>query len=274
MPFLNFKVLALAVALAFAVPVPASAMTVYCTNCSNQPTQWMNNSQLVAQTAKQAQLVAGQITDYAMQVNQYITMTQNLQHAPVALIAKALGPYKDTLASLAKLYTAVNNVYTASTKAYQMLDRRREEMLNLKLTPEEYIQQEIALAQSKGGRYVEQLDRDQQAMETAQKKAEELSAMSDSISIGGGVVEGLESLMKTNKMMATELLEANTSLRMQRMAILEDEMRKAKETEYSKNALISNAQQANQASLKNRALLTDGKIDQRAADKLIANKFK
>jgi len=183
------------------------------TGGATEVTQIMNNGELIASVSKQAQLVAGQVRDYAQQVSQYTTMLQNLKNIPSNVIAETLGPYKATLSDLGALYQATTDVYTTSTEAYNTFERRRAEMLALKMSPEEYINAEMLLSKTKGGIYKAQAERDMAAFRRAEEKSQKLASMGEQINNVKGNVQGLQFLAQQNQVMAGELMEMNAQLR-------------------------------------------------------------
>lgn len=180
---------------------------------ATEATQMMNNGELVASVSKQSQLVAGQIRDYAQQVSQYTTMLQNLKNIPADVIAEKLEPYKDTLKDLDILYKATADVYTTSTEAYTTLERRRAEMLALKMSPEQYLNAEMLLSKTKGGIYKAQAERDLAALRRAEEKSMKLASMGPQINQVKGAVQGFQLLAQQNQVMAGELMELNAQLR-------------------------------------------------------------
>lgn len=183
------------------------------TGGATEVTQIMNNGELMASVAKQSQLVAGQIRDYANQVNQYTTMLQNLKNIPAKVISETMAPYKDTLRDLGQLYQATTDVYSSTSEAYETLQRRKAEMEALKLTPSQYLRAEMVLVEAKGGIYKEQAERDIKAFENAQNKSEKLASMSKEINNVKGNVQGLQFLAQQNQAIIGELMELNSQLR-------------------------------------------------------------
>jgi len=180
---------------------------------ATEATQMMNNGELVASVSKQSQLVAGQIRDYSQQVSQYTTMLQNLKNIPANVVAETLGPYKQQLSDLSALYQATTDVYTTSTEAYDTLERRRAEMLALKMTPSDYVNAEMLLAKTKGGIYKAQAERDIAAFKRAEEKSKKLAGMGEQINNVKGAVQGMQFLAQQNQVMAGELMEMNAQLR-------------------------------------------------------------
>jgi P-type conjugative transfer protein TrbJ len=208
------------------------------TGGATEVTQVMNNMELMASVSKQSQLVAGQIRDYASQVNQYMTMVQNLKNLPAKVISETLAPYKDTIRSLGELYQASRDVYTTTTEAHDTLQRRRAEMEALKLSPTDYLNAEMLLAQTKGGIYMQQVQRDLKAFEDAQKKSEKLASMGEQVKSIGGNVEGLALLAQMNQAQVGELMELNSQLREKSLEDKQAKVRNeaAKEDKIKKDA--------------------------------------
>lgn len=209
----KLKPIFLGVALLFTLNAAVSLAGGAATGGASEVTQVMNNGELIAATSKQAQLVAGQIRDYTSQVNQYVTMVQNLKNLPVAAVAAALKPYKETLRDLGELYRATDDVYKAGTQAYATYERRKAEMANMNMSYDQYLNMETLLAASKGGQYKVQYEKDIAALKKLQDKATTLAAMESQINSVSGNVQGLQLLAQQNQIMAGELMELNSQLR-------------------------------------------------------------
>lgn len=179
---------------------------------ATEATQLMNNAELVSSVAKQSQLVAGQIRDYTIQVNQYMTMVKNLKQLPAATISKQLSPYRDSLKTAMELYQAVDGVYKATDQARRMLASRQDELRRLNLSPSQYFTYENALALSRGGQYKQKVDQDMKVLMEAEEKARVLAEMDTEIAKISGSVEGLQTLAQQNQMMAGELIRMNQYL--------------------------------------------------------------
>lgn len=209
---LKLKPIVVGVALAFAFSTSITFAGGAASGGASEVTQVMNNGELIAATSKQAQLVAGQIRDYTSQVNQYVTMVQNLKNLPVAVVAATLKPYKETLRDLGELYRAVDDVYVAGGQAYSTYERRKAEMANMNMSYDQYLNMETLLAASKGGQYKVQYEKDIAALKKLQDKATTLAGMDSQINAVSGNVEGLQLLAQQNQIMAGELMELNSQL--------------------------------------------------------------
>lgn len=245
---LKLRPIVLGVALALSLNASVSFAGGAATGGASEVTQVMNNGELIAATSKQAQLVAGQIRDYTSQVNQYVTMVQNLKAAPLAVVASTLKPYKDTLRDLGELYRATDDVYKAGTQAYATYERRKAEMANMNMSYDEYLNMETLLAATKGGQYKVQYEKDIAALKKLQDKATTLAGMDAQINSVSGNVQGLQLLAQQNQIMAGELMEMNAHLRQKsaqeaadnelKMKVLEKE-RAEREAEAKRVAAIN-----------------------------------
>jgi len=246
----KLKPIILGVALAFAFSTSITFAGGAASGGASEVTQVMNNGELIAATSKQAQLVAGQIRDYTSQVNQYVTMVQNLKNLPVAVVAATLKPYKETLRDLGELYRAVDDVYVAGGQAYSTYERRKAEMANMNMSYDQYLNMETLLAASKGGQYKVQYEKDIATLKKLQDKATTLAGMDSQINAVSGNVEGLQLLAQQNQIMAGELMELNSQLRQKsaqeaadkelQMKELEGQMKQQKEL----NAMKAKSNQA------------------------------
>lgn len=193
--------------------------------------QAVQNGNLISQVSKQAQLVSGQIRDYASQLNQYQTMLQNLKNIPVEKINAALRPYKESLDVAMQVGKAVDDLNTASREAEKVYRDRTAEMRRLKMDPEKYMMNEIALAEAKGGIYKQKLDADMAVLKNSEEKSRRLAAMDEQVRAISGNVEGLQTLAQQNQIMATELTQLNISLT---RASVEQENKRIKSQELAK----------------------------------------
>lgn len=118
------KKLFLIPALLILITTPALASgggSVMGTGGASEMTQLMNNAELVASVGQQANMVATQINQYVTLVAQLQSMKQNLMMLPLAVVGKALGPYKDQLMPYVQAYKAVSALQQSATNASSAL---------------------------------------------------------------------------------------------------------------------------------------------------------
>lgn len=176
-------------------------------------TQLINKAQLVDISAKSAAQVAGQVKDYALQVQQYTTMLRHLQQLPSTVLGAALGPYSDVVGDLASIYKDLTSAATIYQRTQAMLDGRIDEMGRLQMTPEEYLAAELNLARARGGAYRDKIEADRRLLEAAETKGralQETLARTDAI---GGNVEGFQHLAALNGMTVATLQDMNSQMR-------------------------------------------------------------
>lgn len=259
-----FKLKPIVLSVALAMTLSATTLTFAggaASGGASEVTQILNNGELIASTSKQAQLVAGQIRDYTSQVNQYVTMVQNLKNLPVAVVAATLKPYKDTLRDLGQLYQAVDGVYTAGNQAYSMYERRKAEMANMDMSYDQYLNMETLLAASKGGQYKKQYDKDLEALKKLQEKSQTLAGMESQVNSVSGNVEGLQLLAQQNQIMAGELLELNASLREKSAKEAADNELKMKVLAQTRAEREAEAKRVGEMNAKTNSSILGGKFD-------------
>lgn len=234
---------------------------------ATEVTQLANNAELVASVSKQSQIVAGQIRDYTVQLNQYMTMIQNLKQVPRAVISKTLAPYKDSLNTAMQLYSAVNSVHGAAQLARQMLASRQDEMRKLEMSPSQYFTYENALAMTRGGQYKQKIDQDMKVLMEVEEKARVLAEMDTEISSISGNVEGLQTLAQQNQMMAGELILINQYLAQAQIDRNEDRRQQMETEAESAIRAKTTADAAEQDRVRMEQMLLNGKVNASEAAK-------
>lgn len=208
-------------AIAFVMPLPAGAGgSILGTGGALEITQLMNHAELVHQVGQQAQMIGNQIREYA-------TMIQNLRRLPDGWVRGVTLPYRQALAALLELKASIDEVRAASRSAEDIFGRRISAMRLLDMTPQDYIEAELRLAQERGGAYQATLEADLDSLQRAAAKAQSLKNLTDSIPAISGNVEGLQNLAAHSAMMAGELIELRTSI--QRQHALQMEQKRAEE---------------------------------------------
>lgn len=251
---------AMLLALAGCMVMPsAQAGSVAGNGGATEVTQIMNNGELLAGVAKQAQQVANQIRQITVEIEHKMLMVQNLQKLPVALVGVALKPLQKDLRVYAELYRAVSDVKAASHEAADVLKRRSSEAAYMNMSPKDYLDQEIALARTRGGHYAREFDRDLARLNTYSEKSQALADATRSATNASGTVEGLGALATQNAIAGSAMLDLAQVVTEQKAAAAlksnEEQLRIAAEGERTKRELAAKAAQA-------------------AADKAAAEQFK
>ncbi len=174
---------------------------------STEITQILNNGLLVAGVSKQAAQVANQIRQITVEIEHKMLMVQNLKKLPAAAVAIALGPLQKDLAVYTDLYRSVADIKLASQQAAEMLKRRSSEAAYLKLSPADYLAQEVALARTRGGNYAREFDRDVARLENYNKKSIALADATRNATNASGTVEGLAALATQNAIAGSVMMD-------------------------------------------------------------------
>lgn len=229
------------------------------TGGATEITQLLNNGQLAASVSKQSQQVANQIRQITVEIEHKMLMVQNLNKLPVAVAAAALKPLQKDLRVYAELYRAVSDVKATSHEAADVLKRRSSEAAYMNLSPKDYLDQEIALARTRGGNYSREFDRDLARLNTYSEKSQALADATRSATNVSGTVEGLAALATQNAIAGSAVLDLAQVVTEQKAAAAlksnEEQLRVAAEGERIKRELAAKAAQS-------------------AADKAAADQFK
>jgi len=128
------------------VSLPARAGGGGLTGGATEATQLANNVELVASYAKHAESVM-------VQINQYMTMLQNLQQLPAAALRDALGTGVGELAGQMQqylsLYQSVDRLRRSAQATSRMLDFHSNALESLNMSGEDYLNTMLTL--SRGG---------------------------------------------------------------------------------------------------------------------------
>lgn len=202
--------------LAVALTLPFQASHSFAATASTG-LQVVQNGNLIRSVAHQAKTVAQGIKSYALQTNQYITALTDIKNLPAGVLNEMLAPYKETLKDLGTLSKAVDEVYTSTTEAKSVYDRRLAEIKRLNLDPEEYILNEMQLAYAKGGAYQKQIDDDNAVIRKTEAKTQALAKLGKEIGSISGTVGGLALLAKQNQALNAELIDTGLLLRQEKI---------------------------------------------------------
>lgn len=179
-------------------------------------TQVLNNAELVASVAKQAQMVSEQINTRLVQLQQFSTMTRNLEHLGRTGIDQALEPYRlqqQQLRGYQDLLTAVTALQDASTTAGGVLNSRSLEFARSGLKdPAKYIAYELGLAKRRGGVYQKRLQQDLGALDALQARNAEFRRVASQTADITGNLQGLQQLSQLSAMATGELMELKAAV--------------------------------------------------------------
>ncbi|MCM2552659.1 conjugal transfer protein TrbJ [Burkholderia glumae] len=167
---------------------------------ATEVTQLLNHAELIASVANEAQVVTNTL-------NQYAAMIQNLKQIPSQLIGTVTMPWQQLSMTYTSLAGAVSNVQSAFSSAYQLLQYRQGQANALGMSPLNYLNAEIQLAQTKGGAYQDQIQRDMQTLQSASVQAQNLVSLANQVPAISGSVQGLQHLATTSSMIGGVLMD-------------------------------------------------------------------
>jgi conjugal transfer/entry exclusion protein len=163
-------------------------------------------------------MVATQINQYVTQVAQLSSMKQNLFMLPLAVVGKALGPYKDQYLPYFNAYKSVTALKDSAFRANTVLSGEISAMSRLNMTPQQYTQAMIQAAKERGGYYKQSLDSTTAALQDVQKRGEALAQLHDQIPQIDGNIKGMQTLATTNMQMIGEMQNMNAAILQQKAA--------------------------------------------------------
>jgi P-type conjugative transfer protein TrbJ len=172
-------------------------------------TQIMNNWGLMANYVKSSATLVQQITAVTTALKQYKTMVQNLEQLPGAIVSTVTDPVKDVLGATRDLTSSAKSLKDAATEAGSRWQRHVKDAANLKLPPSQYFAQQRKLADSRGGEYKKQYDRDLKSMDRVVERAKDMQAVMDQNPNVTGAVQGFQMLGRQ----MNEMIESTLSLR-------------------------------------------------------------
>jgi type IV secretion system protein TrbJ len=179
---------------------------------ATEGTQLMNNIELAASVAKQSAMVSEQVASKLVQIEQYLTMAQNLRDMPASQINETVAPYRNQQEAYRSLQAALKDLQGASSNAQAMFSTRGQDLDRSGLSLNDYMRYEVALANRRGGVYRQRLNQDIAAMDAMREKAAALSRVSERTSAITGNLQGLKQLNQVATMTAGELMEIKSVL--------------------------------------------------------------
>lgn len=195
-------VLVAALAFFFGVFQPVSASAVI---GATEPTQILNNIQLVASYGKQLEQI-----QYAIQ--SVTALKQQLVQLNPATLAGISQQTLDDLRSLSTLGNDVQNAITSSRQSLEVLQRNQSNMDLSKLTPSQYLAQRSQIAQTSNSAEAAQYKSDQQTLQRLQSDSAELNRAA---SAAGGVtsnIQGFQQMIASNNRVQAQMISMNGAI--------------------------------------------------------------
>ena len=176
-------------------------------------TQVLNNAEIAAGVAKQAQTVSEMIQSKIVQIEQYTTMVRNLEKLAAGEITQALAPYDNQLKAYQDLMGSVTALRAASERAGSTLSNRAADFERSGLKdPAKYLAYEIGLAKKRGGIHQQRLQQDIASLDAMQQRNAEFRRVASRTASITGNLQGLQQLSQLSAMATGELMELKTAV--------------------------------------------------------------
>lgn len=169
---------------------------------ATEPTQIMNNIQLVASYAKQLEQV-----QYAIQ--SVAALKQQLVQLNPSTLSGISQQSLNDLRSLSDLGNSVQNAVASSRNSLEVLQRNQLNMDLTRLTPSEYLAQRAQIAQSSTSAEAAQYKSDQQTLQQLQDDSAEVDRAA---SAAGGVtsnIQGFQQMIASNNRVQAQMISMN-----------------------------------------------------------------
>lgn len=205
---MKLKIVTAALAASFifsAQPTQAGGMS----GMATEVTQMMNNTELLFQSAQDAE-------NLLVTINQYTTMLQNLQQLPSQMVSQVLGEnfgsVIDKINKFQQLASVVQRVQNSSMQMGNSLKSAAGAADRLNMTPAQFAQMAVDQAKNRNAYFQEQVKMASNAAESVQLDSKALQQVADEIGSGGagdaGIVRAVGNLTQSsiiNAQIASEL---------------------------------------------------------------------
>jgi P-type conjugative transfer protein TrbJ len=234
-------------------------------------TQILNNVEIAAGVAKQAQTVSEMIQSKIVQIEQFATMTRNLEKLAAGEIAQALAPYDNQLKAYQDLMGSVTALKTAAERAGSTLSNRAADFERSGLKdPAKYLAYEFGLARKRGGIHQQRMQQDIASLDAMQQRNAEFRRVASRTASITGNLQGLQQLSQLSAMATGELMELKTAVLAQNVDAAM-ERRSTQDNEAWRAALYESARKG-AAERANRPAPTGVEIDPLKAWEHLQNK--
>ena len=234
-------------------------------------TQVLNNVEIAAGVAKQAQTVSEMIQSKIVQIEQFATMTRNLEKLAAGEIAQALAPYDNQLKAYQDLMGSVTALKSAADRAGSTLSNRAADFERSGLKdPAKYLAYEYGLARKRGGIHQQRMQQDIASLDAMQQRNAEFRRVAARTASITGNLQGLQQLSQLSAMATGELMELKTAVLAQNVDAAM-ERRSTQDNEAWRAALYESARKG-AAERANRPAPTGVEIDPLKAWEHLQNK--
>lgn len=203
---MKLKIVAMALMAALIIP-PAQAGGM--SGMATEPTQLMNNAELLFQSAQEAE-------NLLVTINQYTTMLQNLQQLPSQMVSQVLGEnfgsVIDKINKFQQLASVVQRVQNSSMNMGNALKTAAGAADRLNISPAQFAQLAVDQARNRNTYFEEQVKLASNAAESVQRDSKALQKVADEIGSAGagdaGIVRAVGNLTQSsiiNAQIASEI---------------------------------------------------------------------
>ena len=155
------------------------------------PINHIENAAAAAEATKQT---AGQIQAYALQAQQYAAQLQNLKRLPDEILQRTLKPYQEEAKVATQLYSELKSAYRDVKSLQNGFQSRLREIGALKLSPKDYLEHEIRLAERKGSGWEQAFRGDLAALQSVNDDFARIKSLQAQIGASVGVQQSMQSL--------------------------------------------------------------------------------
>ncbi len=209
------------------------------TGGATEVTQLLNHVELASSVSQQATMVGQNATAQLTRISQLANQIKNLVQLPQNLLAQTLAPYQQQIGDLKSVVQAVGSLQSAAAQTQALLSNGISEMNTTGMSPLQWLNAYINLAQQQGGQYKQQLDSDLDTLSNLSQQAQHLQTLSAQIPQVSGNVQGLQLLNQQANLLGGEMVELRGLVQRQVVTQEQDKLSEA-------NAQAASAQEEQQ----------------------------
>lgn len=188
---------------------------------ATEVTQLLNHAELASSVSQQATMVGQNATAQLTRISQLANQLKNLVQLPQNLLAQTLAPYQQQIGDLKSVVQAVGSLQSAAAQTQALLTNGIGEMNTTGMSPLQWLNAYINLAQQQGGQYQRQLDSDLDTLSNLSQQAQNLQTLSAQIPAVSGNVQGLQLLNQQANLLGGEMVELRALV--QRQVVMQEQ---------------------------------------------------
>ena len=172
---------------------------------ATEPTQILNNIQLIQSYMQQVQTVRNTLESVRM-------LKQQLKGMDPRTLAELSGSSLDDVQKLAQIDGQLSQVMGSSQSALEVLQRAQASVQEGGMTPDEYLQRRAVLAQRQGSVYQKAFDADQQKLKDAQAQQVQLQRTAASAQNVTSNIQGFQHMLASGTRVESQLITLNKNI--------------------------------------------------------------